>query len=142
MQLLSDELESENIILSVSMEEALPSMNGDRLRLQQVLLNLMTSCIEAMRTTAGPRELTVTAKGCGTQRVCIEIIDTGPHIAAGILDGRDPTQALIGCEWGMELLICHSIIEAHGGTLVVRRRERQGMSYAFDLQSMAGIRDR
>lgn len=106
---------------------------GDRVQLQQVLLNLIMNGIEAMNgVTAGTRELTVSSMLAEPRCVLVAIKDTGT--------GRDP--AVAECMFqpffttksdglGMGLAVCRSIVEAHGGRLWVSPRAPHGADVRF-----------
>jgi signal transduction histidine kinase len=114
--------------------EALFPINGDRVQLQQVLLNLVLNAVEAMGTLeTGPRELMISTARDRTG-VLVAVRDSGP--------GIDPTrldhifQAFYTTKsggTGMGLSICRSIINAHGGRLWAEANEPQGAVFQFIL---------
>jgi signal transduction histidine kinase len=115
-------------------EDLLP-VQGDRVQLQQVVLNLVLNAVEAMASIeAGSRELVISTEQTKTGGVLVAVGDSGP--------GIDPThlervfQAFYTTKsggTGMGLSICRSIIDAHGGRLWGDANERRGAVFQFTL---------
>ena len=106
---------------------------GDRVQLQQVLLNLVMNAIEAMKPiTERNRELTVSSTLAEPGSIVVAVEDTGtglePEIAQRIFEPFFTTKP---DGLGMGLSICRSIIEAHGGRLWVSPREPHGTAVRF-----------
>ena len=99
--------------------EALSSVEGDRVQLQQVVLNLILNAVEAMSTVeAGPRELSISTEQTQTGGVLVSVRDSGPGIDPDHIDRV--FQAFYTTKSsgvGMGLSISRSIIDAHGGRL-------------------------
>ncbi|MBV8474651.1 MAG: GAF domain-containing protein, partial [Hyphomicrobiales bacterium] len=111
----------------------LPTIRGDRVQLQQVILNLMVNAIEAMSESEGAtRELTISTKRTTPDGVLVVVQDTGPGLPAEnverIFDAFYTTKA---AGMGMGLSICRSIIEAHGGRLWATSNAPQGAIFHF-----------
>lgn len=145
-QLLRDVVKlvhSEAVIKRVSIETDLspdlPMINGDRVQLQQVALNLIINGLEAMKdTVVEQRRLVIrTVRDAGT--VVVAVRDSGTGIAqeelARIFDPFYTTK-LEGM--GMGLSICRTIIEAHGGRLWAENNPDRGATFSF---SLPGIRE-
>ena len=81
-----DELERHRVSVQVELTESLPWVNGDRVQLQQVLLNLTTNAIEAMATTDGARALGVTSEIHASGEVMVSVKDTGTGVAPEDVD--------------------------------------------------------
>ena len=108
---------------------------GDRVQIQQVVLNLIMNGIEAMGTVRDrPRALTISSQPGAPSGVIIAIEDTGTGIDPA-LAGRifDPFVTTKSDGMGMGLWICRSIIEAHGGRLWASPRIPQGTAFQFIL---------
>jgi C4-dicarboxylate-specific signal transduction histidine kinase len=106
---------------------------GDRVQLQQVLLNLIVNGIDAMKTITGrARELTVSSALSEPGSLLVTVEDTGtgvdPAIARRVFEPFFTTKAE---GLGMGLSICRSIIEAHGGRLSVSPRASHGTAVCF-----------
>jgi signal transduction histidine kinase len=109
----------------------LPQVQGNRVQLQQVILNLIMNAVEAMHSIGNrARVLTVTSKLQGAENVLITVEDTGagidPENINRIFDAFFSTKA---SGMGMGLYICRSIIEAHGGRLWATPRLPYGSTF-------------
>jgi signal transduction histidine kinase len=132
--LLQDELEGHRISVKVEPSTRLPRVMGDRIQLQQVLLNLITNAVEAMATVDGPRVLEVSANVQDDGRVMISIADTGMGIGAeDVQRVFNPLFTTKAGGMGMGLSICRSIIEAHDGMLWVLPNAPRGSIFQFVL---------
>jgi C4-dicarboxylate-specific signal transduction histidine kinase len=114
------------------------SVYGDRVQLQQVLLNLIMNGIEAMSATADlPRILSVSSELTATGGMLMTVEDTGagldPAIADRIFDGFFTTKPN---GMGMGLSICRSIIEAHGGQIWASPCAPHGAIFQFILPAL------
>ena len=107
---------------------------GDRIQLQQLLLNLITNAIESMAATDEPRALCVKSEvrtGCGVK---VSVTDTGTGIASQDLERIfNPLFTTKSGGMGMGLSICRSIIEAHDGRLWVAPNKPEGAVFQFML---------
>ncbi len=112
----------------------MPRVQGDRVQLQQVLLNLIINAIEAMRDgDEEERELLISSRN-EPDGVSVELRDSGPGFAPATLDhifAAFYTTKPGGL--GMGLSICRSIIEAHGGRLSASGNEGPGATFQFTL---------
>jgi PAS domain S-box-containing protein len=112
----------------------LPQVMGDRVQLQQVLMNLMMNGIDAMKDMEGRRELTIQSKYGEDGQVSISVSDTGvglpPEQADKIFDAFFTTKAH---GTGMGLRISQSIIESHGGRLWAADNSPRGTRFCFTL---------
>jgi C4-dicarboxylate-specific signal transduction histidine kinase len=113
------EMEGQRISLHIDLSEGLSQVVGDRVSLQQVLLNLIMNAIEAMVFVADrPRLLSVTSEMHERQHVLIKVEDSGTGIDANdmgrIFDAYFTTKP---DGMGLGLPLCRSIVEAHGGRL-------------------------
>jgi PAS domain S-box-containing protein len=114
--------------------EGLFPVHGDRVQLQQVVLNLLLSAVEAMGTVeAEPRELLISTRQDHTG-VLVAVHDSGPGIDPEQLDrifNSFYTTKPSGT--GMGLSICRSIVDAHGGRLWAEANEPRGTIFQFTL---------
>jgi C4-dicarboxylate-specific signal transduction histidine kinase len=118
----------------------LPQVVGDRIQLQQVLLNLITNAIESMAGEDGPRVLSVKCEAQDSG-VKVSVADTGAGI--GVQDvGRifNPLFTTKSGGMGMGLSICRSIIEAHDGRLLVAPNAPRGCISIYPGRWHGGIR--
>jgi signal transduction histidine kinase len=130
------EVQRHRVSLRTRLLEGLPAVWGDRIQLQQVMLNLLTNAIEAMSWVGeGPRELWVeTARGESAEVVVITVRDSGPGFAAQHLDGLfDAFYTTKPDGLGMGLAISRLIVESHGGRLWATGNVPTGATFQFTL---------
>jgi signal transduction histidine kinase len=115
--------------------DGLPVIQGDRVQLQQVILNLILNAVQAMGAVAdGTREVLITTSQTDPNEVCLGVQDTGPGLSAETLPRLfEPFYTTKPGGMGMGLAICRSIIEAHGGRLWATRCEPQGALFQFTI---------
>ena len=109
-------------------------IHGDRVQLQQVILNLILNAVEAMGSVeAGPRELLISTKQDHTG-VLVAVRDSGPGIDPEHLERVfEAFYTTKSSGVGMGLSICRSIIDAHGGRLWAEANEPRGAVFQFTL---------
>jgi signal transduction histidine kinase len=113
--------------------EGLPLIKGDRVQLQQVVLNLTVNAVQAIGAVAeGPRELFITTARAEPNGVLVSVRDTGPGLAPATVEHLfEAFYTTKPTGLGMGLSICRSIIEAHGGRLWVEANEPRGAIFQF-----------
>jgi PAS domain S-box-containing protein len=123
------------ISVHMQLAEGLPLIRGDRVQLQQVLLNLIINAVEAMSDPAeGLRELLITTTKAESDGVLVAVRDSGPGLAPVSLKGAfEAFYTTKPGGLGMGLSICRSIIEAHGGRLWATASEPRGATFMFTL---------
>ncbi len=133
--LVQGELERNHILLRNDMTDRPLEVVGDRVQLQQVLLNLTTNAIEAMSVEAGhDRHLTIASGVDERSNVSITVEDTGNGIDPLLLDRIfDAFFTTKSTGMGLGLSICQSIIEAHGGKLWASPRSPFGAVFHLTL---------
>ena len=131
------EAANNSVSVRTQLAEGLPPVQGDRVQLQQVLLNLILNAIEAMRDVEEERELLI-----GTRHqpdgVSVEVRDSGPGFAPAAL--QRVFEAFYTTKpggLGLGLSICRSIIEAHDGRLWASANVPRGASFQFALPAVA-----
>jgi signal transduction histidine kinase len=107
------------VSVQTQLAEGLPLIQGDRVQLQQVILNLIINAIQAMSgLSEGIRELHIGTDDAGEEGVRVTVRDTGPGLSAENLQRLfEPFYTTKPNGMGMGLSICQSIIEDHGGRL-------------------------
>jgi PAS domain S-box-containing protein len=132
------EAANNGVSVRTQLTEGLPRVQGDRVQLQQVLLNLIINAIEAMRGVGDDeRELFISTRN-EPDGVSVEVRDSGPgfapetleHVFAGFYTPKPDGL-------GIGLSICRSIIEAHGGRLWASSNLPRGASFQFALSAIA-----
>lgn len=129
------------ILAKMQLAEGLPHILGDRVQLQQVVLNLIMNAIEAMsEVREGSRELLISTDGAESNSVLVAVSDTGPGLSPvnpeRIFEAFYTTKA---SGLGMGLSICRSIVEAHGGRLWATPNEPRGTVLCFTLPVVGKI---
>ena len=133
--LTRNELQRNSIALQLHLSAGLPSVMGDRVQIQQVLMNLILNAIEAMETIeGGSRELGIRTAGMDGDQVCVEVQDSGvgvdPKEADRIFETFRTTKP---GGMGIGLSIYRSIVENHGGRLQVVAHDCPGATLQFTL---------
>jgi PAS domain S-box-containing protein len=134
--LTRSEVAKQGIRLRTQLAEGLPDIHGDRVQLQQVVLNLTVNAIEAMsQTSDGARDLLISSAPDGADGVQVTVRDSGPGFAPGTLEHVfDPFYTTKASGLGMGLSICRSIIDAHGGRLWAEANVPQGAVFQFTVR--------
>ena len=132
--LLRSEATRYNITVRMELAADLPAIMGDRVQLQQVLMNLIVNSIDAMKEVDGARQLAVKSQRTQKEEVLVSVSDTGvglpPQQADQIFNAFFTTKPH---GTGMGLRISRSIVESHGGRLWVADNSPRGASFCFSL---------
>ena len=133
--LARSEVQSNGVSLRTRLGDELPLVLGDRIQLQQVILNLMINAIEAMNEVSdAPRELLISSAKDDSQSVLVSVRDSGPGLNPESLDRL--FHAFYTTKphgMGMGLAISRSIVEAHGGRLWAAANVPPGAVFQFTL---------
>jgi signal transduction histidine kinase len=121
------------VSVQVELANGLPLVQGDRVELQQVLLNLVANAVEAMTVTSEEtRRLLINSGKADTGGVCVSVVDSGPGLAPGAIDRLfEAFYTTKPAGLGLGLCICRSIIEAHGGQLWASANVARGATFQF-----------
>jgi signal transduction histidine kinase len=119
----------------MQLSEGLPPIFGDRVQLQQVILNLIMNAIEAMSEVSdGSRELQISTSEAEAGSVLVVVSDSGPGLSpasdARMFEAFYTTKAN---GLGIGLSICRSIVDAHGGRLWAAPNEPRGTVFCMTL---------
>ncbi|UVO30239.1 PAS domain S-box protein [Bradyrhizobium arachidis] len=133
--LVTRELVNQQVTLRTKFAPTLPTVLGDRVQLQQVIINLVMNGIEAMQAIDDrKRELTIQSSRDDKGRVQLSVTDCGAGIADEDIDRiLDPFFTTKSSGLGMGLSICRSIVEAHGGRLSIVSKQEPGATFQFVL---------
>jgi C4-dicarboxylate-specific signal transduction histidine kinase len=123
------------ISLSLLLDPALPLVSGDRIQLQQVLMNLIANAIDAMANVTGrERTLEIRSQRVQAQSISVSVQDLGIGISEEFISRLfEPFFTTRAQGIGMGLAISHSIIEAHGGRLWAESKLNEGTIFRFTL---------
>jgi PAS domain S-box-containing protein len=132
--LLQNETKRYSIVVRTELAEDLHQVMGDRVQLQQVMMNLILNGIEAMRETGGTRELAIKSQAAKDAHLMVSVSDTGvglpPEKAEQIFNAFFTTKPH---GTGMGLSISRSIVESHDGRLWAAANAAHGASFHFTL---------
>jgi C4-dicarboxylate-specific signal transduction histidine kinase len=138
LKLVQSDALNHGVSVNAELDEQLPLVSGDTVQLQQVLLNLILNAMDALGAEAeGRRFLFVTTSRASDGGVQIAVRDTGPGVAQEIQTRifepffTTKTQGL-----GLGLVICRSILEAHGSSLNYRGIPERGAEFFFVLPAL------
>jgi signal transduction histidine kinase len=143
LTLANGEMTRNQVELQTELAVGLPSVLGDRVQLQQVLLNLIMNAIEAMSSMSGRRSLMIRSELRDPESVAVAVRDSGvgidPQKAERLFDAFFTTKPQ---GMGMGLSICRNVISAHGGHLSnANNAESQGATFEFTLPAYVAVSD-
>jgi PAS domain S-box-containing protein len=129
------DLERNRIVLQLDLATALPMIFGDRIQLQQVILNLLRNASDAMTAVHdGSRLLIIRTESEGTNGVRLTLQDTGPGLAAqnteSLFDAFHTTKSN---GMGIGLFVSRSIIERHCGRIWAEPNDGPGATFSFSI---------
>jgi signal transduction histidine kinase len=136
--LLRRDLVSNSVSLRTELAGDLPSVIGDRIRLQQVFVNLVMNAVEATNARGeGPRVIVISSQSQSPDQIVIAVRDSGVGIATETTEELfQPFFSNKDDGMGMGLWISRSIVEAHGGTLWATRNEDAGATFQFTIPAV------
>jgi len=135
VSLTHSEIQKSGVVLKMNLAASLPCVSGDRIQLQQVILNLVMNGIEAMNTvTDRPREMIIRSSAHESDKVLVAVQDSGVGIDSQNLDKIfDSFYTTKSQGMGMGLAISRSIVENHGGRLWAVPNDGHGATFQFTL---------
>lgn len=133
------QMQRNDVVLLAQLSADVGSVLGDRVQMQQVILNLILNAMEAVAPVAGPRELRISTRMQAPDAVLVAVSDSGAGLAAGDVDRLFEAFYTTKSEgMGMGLSICRTIVEAHGGRIWASQNEASGATFQFILPQHAG----
>ncbi|HTS81723.1 MAG TPA: PAS domain S-box protein [Myxococcaceae bacterium] len=134
VELTRAEATKNGVSLQAALAEALPLIPGDRVQVQQVMLNLIINAIEATSSVSGEREVLVSTRKAEPGGLLVAVRDSGPGLPPATLEHLfEAFYTTKPGGLGMGLSICHSIIDAHGGRLWAIANVPRGAIFQFTL---------
>jgi PAS domain S-box-containing protein len=135
LALVGDEAKRNSVTIRTRFASDLSPVSGDRVQLQQIMLNLIMNAIEAMSGVEDrSRELIITTRNIDADQVQVSVADSGPGLdpnaASRIFDPFYTTKA---SGMGMGLSICRSILQNHGGRLWASANDGPGATFQFSV---------
>jgi len=141
VELTRTEAVKNGVLVRTELADGAPFVGGDRVELQQVILNLVINAVEAMSASAeGPRELQIVTSGTGPDRLLVAVRDTGPGLAPAVEENLFKafhTTKPNGL--GLGLSICRSIVESRGGRMWATANTPRGAVFQFTLPAHSKI---
>ncbi len=138
--LFRGDLEREGVVLSTELADRLPLVGGDRVQLQQVIMNLLRNAADAMRGIEGrPKEMVIRTKPENNGHVCLAVQDVG--VGFGADDAERIFEAFYTTKsegMGIGLSVSRCIIESHRGRLWAAPNDGPGASFAFTIPTHRG----
>jgi C4-dicarboxylate-specific signal transduction histidine kinase len=134
--LLRNEATRYGVSVRTELAGDLPPIMGDRVQLQQVMMNLIMNSIDAMKSVDGTREVAIASERAGTGQMMVSVSDTGvglPSQHADRIFNAFVTTKVDGT--GMGLSISRSIVEAHGGRLWAADNSPRGATFYLTLSA-------
>jgi PAS domain S-box-containing protein len=137
--LVQRELDSHQVLSRIELAPGLPMILGDRVQLQQVIINLVMNGIEAMQSVSDrPRTLVIRSQQDESHRVLVTVTDSGVGISTENADRLfNAFFTTKSSGMGIGLSICRSIVEAHGGRLWATANAPRGATFQFTLPANA-----
>ena len=137
VELVHSDLVGRQVALDVSLAPDLPSVLGDRIQLQQVMLNLLLNAGEAVRGSAVDARRVRLTTAVESGRVVLSVSDRGVGVSNEQLARMfEPFYTTKSDGMGLGLSICRTIIDAHSGTIVARRNPDRGLTCSFSLEAL------
>jgi C4-dicarboxylate-specific signal transduction histidine kinase len=142
IELTRSEAVKNGVSVQTELAGGLPLIQGDRVQLQQVMLNLIVNAVEATSgVSEGSRELLISTRKAETGGVRVAVRDTGPGLTPAALERLfEPFYTTKPNGLGLGLSICRSIIEAHGGRLWTSANVPRGAVFQFTVPEHPDVR--
>lgn len=132
---IEHDFQKSGVALQKELNAHLQPVEGDRIQLQQVILNLLQNALAV--TADEDSALVIISTRMEAQKVILEVSDNGPPVSDELMnDLFEPFFTTKEQGLGMGLPICRTIIEAHGGKIAARRNETTGLTFRIELPAV------
>jgi PAS domain S-box-containing protein len=140
VELIRSEAVKNGIAVRMDIADGLPLLHGDRVQLQQVIINLIVNAIEAMKGAGeGARDLVISTRKAELGILVVAVKDSGPGLAPADSDRLfEAFYTTKAAGLGLGLSICRSIIEAHEGRMSAANNAGPGATFQFTLRADNG----
>jgi PAS domain S-box-containing protein len=140
LAIVGDDAKGKGVVVRAQFADDLSPVSGDRVQLQQVLLNLTINAMDAMSSVNDrPRELTITTGAIEPDEVQVTVKDSGTGLDPSMMSRVfEPFYTTKSGGMGMGLSICRSILQKHGGRLWAANNDGPGTSFHFILPKYQG----
>ena len=140
LAIIGADAKTKGVIIRTQLANDLPSVTGDRVQLQQVLLNLIMNGMEAMSSVDDrAREMSITSRSVEADQVQVTVQDSGTGLDPKVMTRIfDPFYTTKSGGMGMGLSICRSILQNHGGRLWASANDGPGASFHCTLPKYRG----
>ena len=140
LELMRSDLVNRGVTLTAELPPDLPPAVGDRVQIQQVVLNLVANACDAMEILEPrDRRLDVRAETAGKGRLRVSVADCGPGLPAGVVERVfEPFFTTKAHGMGLGLAVCRTIVAAHGGELGAAGNAGGGATFHFTLPAASG----
>jgi signal transduction histidine kinase len=143
LRLMRNDLVSHGVVVRETIADNVPPVRGDRVQLQQVMINLVMNACHAMAAVStADRQLTIRAQRGpdGEQGVLVSVTDRGPGIAPDRLEQVfEPFVTTKSTGMGLGLAVCRTIVTAHGGRLWAEGADGTGATFFLSLPADAAV---
>jgi len=137
MRLIRSDLLNRHVEVQLDLAPDLPPIEGDRVQLQQVLLNLVMNSADAMNEIAEGRTITMRSEPAADGGVLVSVVDVGHGIPGEDLERIfSPFVTTKASGIGLGLAVCRSIIESHRGSIRARNNATRGATVQFELPAL------
>jgi C4-dicarboxylate-specific signal transduction histidine kinase len=139
VELTRGEAVKNGVSVKTELADGLPLVQGDRVQLQQVILNLIINAVEAMCTASeGVRELVINTEKADSRSVLVAVRDSGPGLPPAPERLFEPFYTTKSSGLGLGLSICHLIVEEHGGRFWASANLCRGAVFQFTVPAHPG----
>jgi signal transduction histidine kinase len=133
-KLLSSDAVMRDLTIRLELDRELPPVRGDRVQLQQVILNLVLNAMEAMNEAGVTRRPVIVRTARRDAGIVVSVSDEGGGLPTGMVElVFEPFYTTKAAGMGMGLAIARSIVRAHGGSIQASNNDARGATFTFTL---------